>query len=52
MSEHLGIGLLSVSAQFVHLRRWPEDISSTGGVPVMYASVNFDEEELLEVGGA
>ena len=49
MSKHLGIGLLSVSAQFLHLRRWPKDIPSNGVVPVMYAGVNFDKEELLEV---
>lgn len=43
-----GVGVLSLSLEFLHLRRWPKDVPILGSRPTCHVAVNFDAPAALE----
>ena len=43
-----GVGVLSLSLEFLHLRRWPKDVPIHGSRPTCHVAVNFDTLAALE----
>ena len=52
MSKTDGIGVLSLSLEFLHVKRWPCASGATpkppGGAPTVFVAVNFDDPAPLE----